>query len=81
MDNDGNRILAKYYDKKVFPSVKEQNIFEKKLFNKTSRGNAENIVLDGLACVYKNNVDLFFYVSCVHTWKWTNFGIGAELSV
>lgn len=62
LDNDGNRILAKYYDKNVFPSVKEQKTFEKNLFNKTHRANAEIIMLDGLTCVYKNNVDLFFYV-------------------
>lgn len=62
LDNDGNRILAKYYDKNVFPTVKEQKTFEKNLFNKTHRANAEIIMLDGMTCVYKNNVDLFFYV-------------------
>ncbi|XP_055608275.1 coatomer subunit zeta-1 [Uranotaenia lowii] len=61
LDNDGNRILAKY-DKNVFPSVKEQKAYEKNLFNKTHRANAEIIMLDGLTCVYKSNVDLFFYV-------------------
>lgn len=62
MDNDGNRILAKYYDKNVFPTAKEQKTFEKNLFNKTHRANAEIIMLDGLTCVYRSNVDLFFYV-------------------
>lgn len=62
LDNDGNRILAKYYDKNVFPTAKEQRAFEKNLFNKTHRANAEIIMLDGLTCVYKSNVDLFFYV-------------------
>lgn len=62
LDNDGNRILAKYYDKNVFPTAKEQRTFEKNLFNKTHRANAEIIMLDGLTCVYKSNVDLFFYV-------------------
>lgn len=62
LDNDGNRILAKYYDKSVFPTVKEQKAFEKNLFNKTQRAAAEIIMLDGLTIVYKNNVDLFFYV-------------------
>ncbi|GAB0100246.1 Coatomer subunit zeta [Sergentomyia squamirostris] len=62
LDNDGNRILAKYYDKNVFPTVKEQKAYEKNLFNKTHRANAEIIMLDGLTCVYKSNVDLFFYV-------------------
>ncbi|KAL1140389.1 hypothetical protein AAG570_000321 [Ranatra chinensis] len=62
MDNDGNRILAKYYDSTTFPTSKEQRAFEKNLFNKTHRANAEIIMLDGLTCVYKSNVDLFFYV-------------------
>ncbi|XP_059609157.1 coatomer subunit zeta-1 [Phlebotomus argentipes] len=62
LDNDGNRILAKYYDKNVFPTVKEQKAYERNLFNKTHRANAEIIMLDGLTCVYKSNVDLFFYV-------------------
>jgi hypothetical protein len=62
LDNDGNRILAKYYNKNVFATAKEQKAFEKNLFNKTHRANAEIIMLDGLTCVYRSNVDLFFYV-------------------
>ncbi|XP_033320668.1 coatomer subunit zeta-1 isoform X3 [Bombus vosnesenskii] len=62
LDNDGNRILAKYYDKLIFLTSKEQKTFEKNLFNKTHRANAEIIMLDGLTCVYRSNVDLFFYV-------------------
>ncbi len=62
LDNDGNRIFAKYYDPDVLPSVKEQKAFEKSLFSKTHRANAEIIMLDGLTCIYKSNVDLYFYV-------------------
>lgn len=62
LDVSGARILAKYYDKNVFTTVKEQKVFEKNLFNKTHRADAEIIMLDGLTCVYKSNVDLFFYV-------------------
>ncbi|XP_033224685.1 coatomer subunit zeta-1 isoform X3 [Belonocnema kinseyi] len=62
LDNDGNRILAKYYDKNKFPTSKEQKAFEKTLFSKTHRANTEIIMHDGLICVYKSNVDLFFYV-------------------
>ncbi|KAH1007278.1 coatomer subunit zeta-1 [Dendroctonus ponderosae] len=62
LDSDGNRILAKYYDVKSLPTVKERKAFEKNLFNKTHRANAEIIMLDGFTCVYKSNVDLFFYV-------------------
>ncbi|XP_054161771.1 coatomer subunit zeta-1-like [Oppia nitens] len=61
LDNDGNRILAKYYDN-TFGSVKEQKAFERNLYNKTHRANAEIIMLDGLTCVYRSSVDLFFYV-------------------
>lgn len=62
LDSDGNRILAKYYDKNILATVKEQKAFEKNLFTKTHRAATEIIMLDGLTCVYKNNVDLFFYV-------------------
>jgi len=62
LDNDGNRILAKYYDDNVFPTIKEQKAFEKNLFNRTHRANAEIIMLDGITCLYRSNVDLFFYV-------------------
>ncbi|XP_077292307.1 COPI coat complex subunit zeta [Arctopsyche grandis] len=62
LDNDGNRIFSKYYDSVVFPTIKEQKAFEKNLFTKTHRANVEIIMLDGLTCVYKTNVDLFFYV-------------------
>lgn len=37
LDYEGNRILAKYYDKDVLPTTKEQKAFEKNLFNKTHR--------------------------------------------
>ncbi|XP_057357382.1 coatomer subunit zeta-2 isoform X7 [Manis pentadactyla] len=36
LDNDGHRLLAKYYDD-TFPSMKEQMAFEKNVFSKTSR--------------------------------------------
>jgi len=62
LDNDGNRLLAKYFDPDVFPTVKDERKFEKNLFQKTHRANAEIIMLDRLTCVYRSNVDLFFYV-------------------
>ncbi|XP_015792253.1 coatomer subunit zeta-1 [Tetranychus urticae] len=60
LDNDGNRIIAKYYDKNS--SLKEQKAFEKNLFSKTHRANGEILMLDGYTCVYRSSVDLFFYV-------------------
>ena len=41
LDNDGKRVWANYYDSNVFPTLKEQAAFEKSLFNKTSKANAE----------------------------------------
>ena len=61
LDNDGNRLLSKYYDNQ-FVSIKEQREFEKSLFIKTNKANAEIIMLDGLTVVYRSNIDLFFYV-------------------
>ncbi|KAK0425607.1 hypothetical protein QR680_009286 [Steinernema hermaphroditum] len=61
LDQDGQRILAKY-DQNTFGTQKEQKEFEKSLFQKTNKANGEIILLDGHICVYRSNVDLFFYV-------------------
>merc|ERR1712098_889806 len=61
LDNDGNRILAKYYDQ-TWQGSAAQKKFEKTLFNKTHKANSEIIMLDGMTCLYKSSVDLFFYV-------------------
>lgn len=61
LDNDGNRLIAKYYDNQ-FASVKEEKTFEKSLFTKTHKANGEIIMLDGLTIVYRSSVDLYFYV-------------------
>uniref|UniRef100_A0A8B9HFH8 Coatomer subunit zeta n=1 Tax=Astyanax mexicanus TaxID=7994 RepID=A0A8B9HFH8_ASTMX len=37
LDNDGNRLLSKYYDPELYPSMKEQKNFEKNVFNKTHK--------------------------------------------
>ena len=61
LDNDGNRLVAKYYDDQ-FPTAKEQKTFEKSLFTKTHKANGEIIMLEGLTIVYRSSVDLFYYV-------------------
>ncbi|XP_052449971.1 coatomer subunit zeta-1-like isoform X2 [Carassius gibelio] len=61
MDNDGERMYAKYYDD-TYPTVKEQKAFEKNIFNKTHRTDSEIALLEGLTVVYKSNIDLYFYV-------------------
>ena len=40
LDNDGKRILAKYFDSNTLPTAKEQKAFEKNLFANTHRANA-----------------------------------------
>uniref|UniRef100_A0A452ULG9 Coatomer subunit zeta n=1 Tax=Ursus maritimus TaxID=29073 RepID=A0A452ULG9_URSMA len=61
LDNDGHRLLAKYYDD-TFPSLKEQMAFEKNVFNKTSRTDSEIAFLGGMTIVCKSSTDLFLYV-------------------
>ncbi|KAK7804433.1 hypothetical protein U0070_017046 [Myodes glareolus] len=61
LDNDGRRLLAKYYDD-TFPSMKEQMVFEKNVFNKTSRAESEIAFLGGMTIVYKSSIDLLLYV-------------------
>ena len=56
MDNDGERIVAKYYDDAIHGGVKEQKNFEKTLFNKTAKSDAEILLLDGLTIVFKERI-------------------------
>ena len=56
------RILAKYYDSSVLSTPQEQKKFEKNLFGKTHKANSEIIMFEGMTCLYKSNVDLFFYI-------------------
>ena len=47
MDNNGVRILAKYYDEEVFPNMAAQKKFEKTLFTKTHKVNIHIISASG----------------------------------
>ncbi|XP_023868559.1 coatomer subunit zeta-1 [Salvelinus sp. IW2-2015] len=60
LDNDGNRLLSKYYDKELYPSMKEQKNFEKNVFNKTHKADNEIAFVEGMTIVYKCSIDLFF---------------------
>ncbi|XP_061761918.1 coatomer subunit zeta-2 isoform X2 [Nerophis ophidion] len=62
LDNDGNRLLSKYYDPDLYSSMKEQRNFEKNIFNKTHKADNEIAFLEGLTVVYKSSIDLFLYV-------------------
>ena len=74
MDNDGKRLIARYYNDD-FPTVREQKVFftknefitlfqafEKKIYDKTKKRDDEILLLDGYTITYKTNVDLMFYV-------------------
>ncbi|KAG3278494.1 COPZ2-like [Ictidomys tridecemlineatus] len=54
LDNDEPQLLATYYDD-TFPSMKKQMVFEKNVFNKTSRTESEITFFPG-------SIDLFLYV-------------------
>lgn len=55
MDQDGHRILARYYEP-TGPLSNEKS-FEKMLFNKM--GAAEVCMLEGLTCVHKLVIDSY----------------------
>ena len=61
LDNDGKRIVGKYYDDQ-FTTVKEQKDFEKSIFEKTHKANSEIVMLDQMTILYRNHMDVFFYV-------------------
>merc|ERR1711915_472835 len=62
LDNDGNRLLAKYYDSSKFSDVKDQSRFEKLMFRKTVKAANEIIMLDGMTILYRSSVDIYIYV-------------------
>jgi hypothetical protein len=53
---------TQYYDEVAYPTLKEQQAFEKKLFSKTQKANTEIVMLDNVTAVYKSFADLLFYV-------------------
>ncbi|OZJ04452.1 hypothetical protein BZG36_02811 [Bifiguratus adelaidae] len=65
LDSQGNRIVSKFYDKGgalPWKTVKDQKNFEKGLFDKTKRANAEIILYDNQIVLYRSSVDVFFYI-------------------
>ncbi|XP_043530685.1 coatomer subunit zeta-1-like isoform X1 [Chiloscyllium plagiosum] len=61
LDNDGERLHAKYYDD-AYPSTKEQRNFEKNIFSKTHKSDSDIAFLEGLTIIYKSSVDLYIYI-------------------
>eukprot|EP00088_Acartia_fossae_P060908 TRINITY_DN7303_c0_g1_i1.p1 TRINITY_DN7303_c0_g1~~TRINITY_DN7303_c0_g1_i1.p1 ORF type:complete len:198 (+),score=28.85 TRINITY_DN7303_c0_g1_i1:50-595(+) len=63
LDNNGTRLLGKYYNEgENIGTPDKKKKFEKDLFNKTHKANSEIIMFEGMTCLYKSNVDLYFYV-------------------
>lgn len=73
LDNEGNRVFAKYYQAPhadpaasastpAASTVKEQKAFEKGLFSKTNKQNADVIIYDNHVVVYKQIVDVIIYI-------------------
>ncbi|KAI9591034.1 Longin-like domain-containing protein [Syncephalis fuscata] len=63
LDAEGNRLMAKYYPHaSEFAAVKDQRAFEKSLFDKTRRTNAEITLLDGHVVCYRSVVDVYVYL-------------------
>eukprot|EP01122_Echinamoeba_exundans_P017864 TRINITY_DN9812_c0_g1_i1.p1 TRINITY_DN9812_c0_g1~~TRINITY_DN9812_c0_g1_i1.p1 ORF type:complete len:172 (-),score=42.70 TRINITY_DN9812_c0_g1_i1:106-621(-) len=63
LDSSGDRIVARYFpiDQRL-RTRPEQVEFEKALFNKTARQNAEIISFEGYTTIYKTIVDVSFYI-------------------
>ena len=62
LDNNGKRILSKYYGIQEYESQASQGLFEQKLFNVTYKCDSEIALIDGHTVVYKSNNDIMFYV-------------------
>lgn len=69
LDNKQNRIYTKYYkcphesdENELSSSIKKQKQFEKELFKKTYKQNAEIILFESFAVVYKEYSDAIVYV-------------------
>ncbi|KTW31151.1 coatomer subunit zeta [Pneumocystis jirovecii RU7] len=74
LDSTGNRLFAKYCQSpheipqigyvhpNLYPTVKEQRIFEKGLWEKTKKTNNDVILYENRTVVYKLSVDVMIYV-------------------
>ncbi|KAJ2079659.1 Golgi-to-ER vesicle coat component [Coemansia sp. RSA 988] len=67
LDSDGNRLIAKYYDRgqqhiQGYKTLKEQRKFEGELFSKTRKSSSEVIMYDGQTVLFKYVNDVYFYL-------------------
>ncbi|XP_077108339.1 coatomer subunit zeta-2 isoform X1 [Ranitomeya variabilis] len=61
LDQDGHRLVAKYYDS-TFPSLSEQQEFERKVFHKTQRSESEVVLVDGVTALCQRSSDVMCYM-------------------
>jgi hypothetical protein len=71
LDAEGNRLCAKYYDRASYPTLKDQNALEKKIWGKTknmnARTEAEVILIDNIVTVFRTqNENMMFIVGASH---------------
>lgn len=73
LDADGNRILAKYYErahsdpktpapKGLLSTLKEQKLFETGLWEKTRRATGDVLLFNSQIVLYKASIDCTFYL-------------------
>ena len=55
LDNDGKRVVSKYYDTNddTFATVKDQKVFEGKVFKATEKANSEIVAINNYTVVYR----------------------------
>ncbi|XP_077315874.1 coatomer subunit zeta-2 isoform X1 [Lithobates pipiens] len=61
LDQDGHRLLAKYYDS-TFPALMEQKEFERRIFHKTQRTESEVILVNGVTVLCQHLSDIICYI-------------------
>ncbi|KAJ3189343.1 Coatomer subunit zeta-1 [Gaertneriomyces sp. JEL0708] len=60
LDSEGKRLLSKYYTAD-YPTVKEQKVFEKSLFDKTKKTSNQVVLFDNQIVLYKDSIDVYIY--------------------
>ncbi|XP_053309115.1 coatomer subunit zeta-2 isoform X2 [Spea bombifrons] len=61
LDQDGRRLLAKYYDD-TFPSLAEQREFERRIFLMSQRSECEVVLVDGVTALCQRLCDITCYI-------------------
>ncbi|XP_018090249.2 coatomer subunit zeta-1 [Xenopus laevis] len=61
LDQDGHRLLAKYYEND-FPSLAEQQDFEKQIFRRSHKAESEVLLVDGVTALCQKLSDITCYI-------------------